>query len=151
MSWFNTVEFYVIAGTVAAAAVAFAALPKKRTEAVTHLLAGDLLFDTPGQPSLEMWVDDNRRVHLRRTGLDTMGDRGAVSLVVNVAGFDVTIDERITFDRRGDNAVNAAEFVLDFFGRERYHICYRDDTGGVLTAFTLPVTEGVRIQRTLSL
>lgn len=150
MSWFNTVEFYVISGTLAAAAVALAALPRRRRENVLHMLPGKLEMEVAPM-TLELWVDENRVVHLKRTGFDTMGSDSAVSLAVNVAGFDITIDERIVVKSTGDTAVNTALFNLDFLGRERYHICYRGADTGVFTAFTLPVHEGVKIRRDLSL
>ncbi len=148
MSWFNTVEFYVIAATAAAAAVALAALPRKRTENILHMEAGALSHSGEG-PMLKVWVDDDRRVHIRRTGLPDNDDTGAVSLAVNMAGFDVTIDERLVRGKGTGESVDTAEFVLDYFGRERYHICYRGDDTGVFTAFTLPVQEGVKITRDL--
>lgn len=150
MSWFNTVEFYVISATMAAAAVALAALPRKRTENILHMEAGALSYSGE-EPSLQVWVDDNRRVHIRRTGLPENDDSGAVSLAVNMAGFDVTIDERVVRGRGTGENVDTAEFVLDYFGRERYHLCYRSEDTGAFAAFTLPVKEGVKIRRDLSL
>ncbi len=150
MAWFNTVEFYVIAGTVAAAVVALMALPARRTDGVLHLVAGLLERRNDGgaEPAIDISVDDNRRVVITRRGLAGLTDGGAVSLAVNVAGFDVVIEERITYDRRGE-AVDSAVFTLDFFAPERYKIRYNNEDLGLVTAFSLPVREGIKIHREL--
>lgn len=151
MSWFNTVEFYVIAGTVAAAAVALAALPQRRGPVVQHFAAGELLYDgLPASPQLEVWVDDWRHVHLLRRALPNVGNCGAASLAISVSGFDVTIEERITFDRRSTAAVDTAHYTLDFLAPERYHICFRSQATGTMCAFTLPVREGISLTKPLS-
>ena len=148
MSWFNTIEFYVIAGTLAAAAVALASIPGRRGEGRQHLVGGTLGTSGNTTPGIECHVDENRRLHLRRTGLPRgVTDRGAVSLAVNVAGFDVVIEERITFDRRGTEEVDTADFVLDFLGPERYHIRYNSEPTSCFTAFTLPIREGISLRR----
>ena len=160
MSWFNTIEFYVIAGTIAAAAVAVAALPSRRGSSVLHMAAGELSQTGPAEPSLEVWVDDNRRVHIRRRGLPNVTTLGAASLAINVIGFDVVIEERLTFPnpRRvyklesepdGPKPVDTADFVLDFFAPERYHIRYNSEDAGVMCAFSLPVREGIRVDKKL--
>jgi len=151
VSWFNTVEFYVIAGTIAAAAVAFAALPAKKGAAVLHMASGGLSGSDEGRgamPSVDVSVDENRRVHIVRRGLPGITDKGAASLAINVIGFDVVIEERLTYGR-GEPTVDTAEFVLDFFGPERYHVRYNSEDAGVFAAFTLPVKEGIKIHRDL--
>lgn len=151
MSWFNSVEFYVIAGTVAAAAVALAALPSRKGAAVLHMAAGDLSGSDEGRalpPSIDVRVDDNRRVHIVRRGLPDITDKGAASLAINVIGFDIEIEERLTH-ANGWPTVDAAEFVLDFLAPERYHVKYNSEDAGVFTAFTLPVKEGIKIHRDL--
>lgn len=151
MSWFNSVEFYVIAGTVAAAAVALAALPSRKGAAVLHMAAGDLSGSDEGRalpPSIDVRVDDNRRVHIVRRGLPDITDKGAASLAINVIGFDIEIEERLTH-ANGWPTVDTAEFVLDFLAPERYHVKYNSEDAGVFTAFTLPVKEGIKIHRDL--
>lgn len=161
-SWFTSVEFYVIAATLAAAAVALAALPSRRGAAVLHMAAGELGNEGAGaDPSLEVWVDDSRRVHIRRHGLPNVTTLGAASLAINVVGFDINIEERLTFanPRRvykltsepdGPKPVDCADFVLDFFAPERYHIKYNSEDAGVMCAFTLPVREGIKLKKPLT-
>lgn len=152
MSIFNTVEFYVIAGTLAAAVAAAASLPARRRAVVLHTAEGELSFQgDPAQPSpaIDVEVDDNRRVIIRRSGLPAaMRSGGAVNLAVNVSGFDVEIEERITYGRLGE-PVDTATFSLDFFAPERYHVKYNSEDLGIFTAFSLPVREGIRVRREL--
>ena len=72
----------------------------------------------------------------------------AASLAINVIGFDIVIEERLTHGN-GWPTVDTAEFVLDFFAPERYHVRYNSEDAGVFTAFTLPVKEGIKIHRDL--
>ena len=152
MSWFNAGEFVVIAGAAAAAVVALSALPSRRGVAVLHTVAGDLSdsrADTPAVPAIDVEVDANRRVIIRRTGIAGVGDTGAASLAVNVIGFDIEIEERLTRGRLPLERRDTAVFTLDFLGAERYHIRYNSEDAGVFAAFTLPVREGIRVRRTL--
>ncbi len=152
MSWFNSVEFFVIAGAAAAAVVALSALPSRRGVAVLHTVGGDLSdsrADTPAEPAIDVEVDANRRVIIRRTGIAGVGDTGAASLAVNVIGFDIEIEERLTRGRLPLERRDTAVFTLDFLGAERYHIRYNSEDAGVFAAFTLPVREGIRVRRTL--
>lgn len=145
----GSIEFYVICAVLAAAAVAMAALPRRQRASVLHMAAGELSASDEGRgqgPALDITVDDNRRVHIVRRGLPDITDAGAVSLALNVAGFDVVIEERVTYGR-GQSPVDTATFVLDFFGPERYHIRYNSEDLGIFTAFTLPVKEGIHIRR----
>ena len=145
----NSVEFYVIAACVAAAIVAYAALPSKRGAAVLHLVAGTLSEGNPeAQPSIDVEVDDNRRAIITRRGVRNVTDSGAVSLAINVIGFDITIDERLT-PGRGTGSMTEASFILDFLAPERYHIKYNSEDAGVFAAFSLPVKEGIKIHREL--
>lgn len=148
---FHSVEFYVICAVIAAAAVALAALPRRRDAAVLHMAAGELSGSDEGRgaaPALEIEVDDNYRVHIRRTGLPEITDAGAASLAITVAGFDVAVEERLVYGR-GWPTVDTARFTLDFFGRERYHVRYNSEDTGLFTAFTLPVKPGIRIRKEL--
>lgn len=154
MSWFDTIEFYVIAGALAAGAVAYAALPQRRGTGRQHLIAGELSGSGEAMPqavapAIDIEVDDRGRVHITRTGLPQITDAGAASLAINIVGFDVIIQERLTYGR-GWPTVDTARFTLDFLGPERYKIRYNTDQDtGLLTAFTLNVTPGMRLHRTL--
>lgn len=149
MSWFNTVEFYVVAGTVAAAVVALAALPQRRGPAVQHLLAGDLADTGNPAPALLAQVDDRGRLLLTRTGLGGIHAAGAVSLAVTVTGFDIKIEERLTPGQADSAPVDTACFTLDFLGAERYHISYNSDDAGLFAAFTITVRPGIHLTRPL--
>lgn len=154
MSWFNSVEFYVIAGTIAAAVVALASVPARRGAAAQHLLAGVLsepdAADDPEAPTVTAEVDSRGRVIITRRGLPDIAMTGAVSLAVEVAGFDITVKERLT-PGRGDHADLAghATFILDFLAPERYHISYRSEILDLVAAFTLPVRPGIKVTRDL--
>ncbi|MDO4320368.1 MAG: hypothetical protein Q4C34_07305 [Bacteroidales bacterium] len=148
-AWYNTVEFYVIAGAAAAAVVALSALPSRRGAAVLHLEAGRLLCGdeaVPGRPWLEVEVDRNGHVVITRHGLRGVAMDGAVSLAVNVIGFDISIEERLT-PGRGDDMAATAQFELDWLGPERYHIKYNSEDAGLFAAFSLPVRPGIRVVR----
>lgn len=150
--FFNSIEFYVIAGVIAAAVVALSAMPGRRGAAVLHMAAGELSDSkTAGEaePGIDVRVDDERRVIITRRGIRGVGDTGAASLAVNVRGFDVEIEERLTAGRLPLERRDTAVFVLDFLGAERYHIKYNSEDAGVFAAFSLPVKEGIRISREL--
>lgn len=148
--WYNTVEFYVIAGTLAAAAVAFASAPRHRKPAQLQLLAGVLsVSEVEGAlPAIEIRVDDDEMVHLKRTGLVGITELGAVSLAVSIVDRDISIEERLT---PGHEAapVDEASFVIDFLKPGRYHVKYNSEDAGVFTAFTLNVEPGIRFERIL--
>lgn len=147
-AWYNTVEFYVIAGAVAAAVVAMSALPSRRGAAVLHLEAGELLpaDGEPARPGLEVGVDRHGRVVITRHGLRGIAMDGAVSLAINVTGFDISVEERLTPGNATEMAASA-RFVLDWLGAERYHIKYNGEDAGVFAAFSLPVRPGIKISR----
>ena len=149
--WYNSVEFYVVAGALAAAAVVAASVPKRKGAAELHLIGGSLAGSDEGalaEPGIDVFVDDDGRVHIHRRGLKGVTDNGAASLAVNVAGFDVSIEERLT-PGNGWPMIDSADFILDFFGSERYHIKYNSEDAGVFAAFTLNVVPGIRLSRPL--
>lgn len=149
MAWYNTVEFYVVAGSLAAAVVALSALPSRRGAAVLHMAAGQLTAGSPDdRPELEVSVDSRRRLHIVRRGLQGITDAGAASLALNLTGFDAAIEERLT-PARGGEPCHTAEFIFDCFGPERYHFSYNSETTGLFAAFTLPLREGIRTTRPL--
>lgn len=146
---FGSAEFYVIAAVIAAAIVALAAIPSRRGAAVLTTYPGTLIDeDTLQQPAINVEVDPDNRVIITRRGIDCVAADGAVSLAVTTIGFDLTIEERIT-PGKGRPLPCSAMFILSGFGAERYHIQYRNSHLGLLAAFSLPVREGVAINRPL--
>lgn len=153
MSFFSSVEFYVIASVAAAAVVGLCVRPRERGAAITHLLAGRLGFGETGHaPAIGVAVDDHGKVTLTRYGLDgQIHASGAVSLAVTVAGFDITVEERLTAGRivEGVEEPVTAQFAIDFLGREHYHLKYYSEALGAMTAATLHVRPGIRFERPL--
>ena len=146
LSIFQTVEFYVITCVVAAAVVALSAMPRRTREARNFSYEGDLM---PGdaEPKLVFRVMRDGRVELRRTGLSGVGDEGAATLDAEVAGFDVTLTERLRAGR--GPAVGEAVWVMDFFGREYYHIRFTSEATGRFAAVTLHVRPGIVVEKAL--
>lgn len=153
MSWFNSVEFYVIAGTVAACVVALSALPARRGAAVERLIGGDIFpaddLDDPEAPALHAEVDSHGRLILVRRGLSDVTMAGAASLALEIVGFDIRIRERLTPGSAGFEPAGHAMFVLDFLAPERYHISYTNEVLGMVAAFTLPIRPGIKSTRSL--
>ncbi len=148
LSVFNTVEFYVIASVLAAAIVALSAMPRRHREARQYTLEADLMPGDPDcEPELHLRVRPDGRVELRRTGLAGVGDEGSAVLEVEVAGFDVVMNERLR-PGRGE-AVGQAVWTMDFFGREYYHISYRSDSTGRFASLTLHVRPGIEMTKPL--
>lgn len=162
-SIFNTVEFYVIAAVVAAAVVAASALPRRRGPVRTFFFEGALGQATtpfPAEPAIEITVDDAGQLRIVRRGLAGISMSGACNLAVEIAGFDVTLHERLTPEgRRWQSTQDAGEgmpaqaacasFVLDCFGRERYHFRYQSDATRRSCAFSMTVAPGARLLRPL--
>lgn len=153
---FQTVEFYVIVSVVAAAALAVVALPERKGEVKTYLLAGELLSDDscmatgPGNGELVFECHAGNIVTLRREGLAGVDLNGAVSLAVHVSGFDISIDERVTpggYPSSGN--ATAAQFTLDFLAPEWYHIRYESERHAEHAALTLHVREGIVMRKKL--
>lgn len=146
---FGSAEFYVIAAVIAAAIVALAAIPSRRGAAVLTTYPGTIIDeDTLQQPAIDVEVDPDLRLIITRRGIDSVAADGAVSLAVTTIGFDLTIEERIT-PGKGRPQSCSAMFILTGFGAERYHIQYRNSHLGLLAAFSLPVRDGVKINRPL--
>ena len=141
-------EFYVITCVVAAAVVAMSAMPRRTREARHYRFDGDLMPGDPAQqPLLIFRVMRDGRVELRRTGLAGVGDEGAATIEVEVAGFDVTINERLR-PGRGE-PVGEAVWVMDFFGQEYYHIRYNSDATGRFASLTLHARPGITVEKPL--
>lgn len=150
-SIFNSIEFYVIAATVAAAVVAASAIPRRRGEARTFLYAGRLEPYPLGEPAIELRVTDTGTLELTRLGLSGVGMQGAFSVAVQIIGFDVTINERLTAGRYDAEPARSAVVNLECFGRERYHFQYLSEATGRSCAFTLNISPGNRLSRPLNL
>ncbi|MDE6574244.1 MAG: hypothetical protein K2L84_02820 [Muribaculaceae bacterium] len=149
MSFFTSIEFFVIMAFIAAAVVALAAMPSKRGAARMFYYGGELDSSAaPSVPGVVALVDEQGQLLLYRFGLDGVSMDGAYSLAVTITGFDVTIDERLTAGQ-GDTAATSAVVRCDCFGRERYHFHFRSEATGRSAAFTLNIRPGNRIERRL--
>ncbi len=135
--FFHTTEFLILTLILAAAIVAFLAIPSGHGPVRELTLAGELLPLTPddAEAAVRLIANDSGTVTLIRSGLVGVDASGAVSLAVTVKGFDITLEERITPGRYGGEPIGAAMFELDFVGRERYHIRY--NSAPTSTAATL--------------
>lgn len=154
LSIFQTVEFYVISATMAAAVIAAASLPSRRGAARTFLYAGELMAPISqvgerGGQGITVTIDENCRMHIHRFGLEGICESGAYSLSVKIFGFDVEINERLTPGRHGGEEMTQAEAVIDCFGRERYHFQYKSEATNRSCAFTLNIAAGNTINRPL--
>lgn len=156
MSVFDSIEFYVIAAVVAAAVVGLCVRPSSKGEAVTRLLAGRLFAGgddgSDDTPSIELLVEQDGSVTLTRHGLyGLVHASGALSLVVNVAGFDISVEERLTPGRPASDVPEPVEarFTLDFLGAERYHLRYYSEATGGLAVTPLHVRPGIHIVKPL--
>lgn len=158
---FSSIEFYVICAVVAAAIVAYAALPQRRGAVRTFFFTGELHEATSPEaericaglgvePAIRLRVDDHGVLVLERAGLAGMLTDGACNLAVKVSGFDVTVEERLTPGRRGWPAA-AATARIDCLGPERFHFLYNSESTGRKTAFTLRIAPGNTIVRGLNL
>lgn len=147
--FFTSVEFYVIATVVAAAVLGLCVKPSSKGPARQHLLAGMLRKGERKEPGLEIRCREDGAVEMTRTGLEGFTDASAASIAVNVAGFDVTIKERLTPADCGEER-NEAVFVLDFLAPEHYHIRYENEDTNLFCAFTLHVRPGIKSRKELS-
>lgn len=131
---FQTVEFYVIAVLVAAMIVVLVARPASRGEARQYLLAGDLKACGDDNSAITLTAHDDGSVTLTRHGIEGITSTGAVSLAVNVIGWDIVIEERLSEGFSDDAPIDTAVFRLDFLAPERYHIRYNSDRTGRFVA-----------------
>lgn len=158
---FSSIEFYVISAVVAAAIIAYAALPRSRGAVRTFFFTGILHEATSGEAerietalgsaaAIRAHVDDHGRLVMERAGLQGIYTDGACNLAVKISGFDVTIEERLTPGRRGWPA-SAATATIDCLGAERFHFLYNSEATGQKAAFTLRIAPGNTIIRQLTL
>ncbi len=158
---FGSIEFYVICAVVAAALVAFAALPPRRGAVRTFFFTGTLHEATSADadritsaigtaPAIRATVDSHGILMSERGGLDGIFTDGACTSAVQVSGFDVIIEERRVPGRRGRPAT-AATVRVDCLGAERFHFLYNSEATGRKAAFTLRISPGNTIVRGLNL
>lgn len=151
---FSSVELYVLLSLLAAAVLALCMKPSKRGEAKTYMLAGTVCFisDVDAEsPKIDFECLESGCVLLTRCGLQNLTDSGAVSLVVTVIDFDVTIEERIVYGKSVGGPINAALFSLDFMGAERYHIRYISEQTASAASLSLNNRPDMHISRLLQL
>lgn len=149
---FQSVEFYVICIVIAAAVLGLCVRPSSKGAARQHLLSSQLSDSglPPQIPSIELSVNPDNSVTLVRHGIDGVCSDGAVSLAVNVAGFDIDIQERVVPGRMTALPVDTATFRMDFLAPELYHLKYHSDIdGGLVTATSLKVRPGIHIVKPL--
>ena len=145
-------EMCVIGLFTAAAVVAYVAKPSGKGPARQHLLAGTLSAEGPEEPSVDVICEPDGSVTLWRNGLAGFTDDDAVSLAVNLRGFDVEIIERTHTSRVSSTSaepVDSACFRRDFLASARYHITYKINED-VAAAFNLNVRPGITLHVTLN-
>lgn len=153
-SIFQSVEFYVISSVIAAAVVALLGKNSYPGPARQYLLAGVITNeDEEFEPSVEFICCEDGTVILCRHGISGINTSGAVSLAIEVVGFDVKIKERVVEGRVDSEPINTASFILDFLGREHYFISYESpitsNSSSLFMSMTLNNREGNRIIKKL--
>lgn len=149
MDFFHTTEFYVILFVVAASAVALVARPGVSGPVREILLAGRLGFDDDSVPGIELETDCEGNLYVIRRGISGLTSSGAVSLKVEVKGFDITVYERLTAGNPADDSVNKAEFIFDFLAQERYHFHYESESTSLSVSFNFRNVPGFFTSRDL--
>lgn len=120
----HSTEFYVICLMVAAAVVALLSRRSSGGPVRQYLLAGVLSLTDHDTPEVDFICCDDGEVVVRRRGLRGIFMDSAVSLAVEVKGFDILIKERHAPARRASEPVDTASFILDFLSNEHYFIRY---------------------------
>lgn len=148
MSFLNSIEFYVILVIVAAAIVAIAARPHN-AGAVKELLLGGTLVpftaaDEGDLPQVAISCTDSGRVIIVRRGLGDITMSGAVSIVMKIKGFDISIEERLTPGSAYDDPAGSAMFTIDTLApAEYYHIRYNSSSISRSATFTFHTRPGI--------
>lgn len=143
MYFFTTVEFYVILAVAAAAILAFAGRPPASGPVREILLACAIDEDADClEPSVRLDCLPNGRIRLTRTCVTGLCGDGAVSLAIEIKGFDIKIEERITQGRGLQMPSATATCVFPFIKLDRYHVAYNSASTGLFTAFTFPARIG---------
>ena len=147
----HSTEFYVIMAVMAAAVLGLCVRPSSKGQARSFFYPSTLLASIGGEAAVTLRCLDDGNVELLRTGLrGAVDSAGAVSLAVTLTGQDVTIMERITpTGTVAGEPVDAAMFVLDCLGRERYHVRYVAADGSV-SVMPLHNRPGIKVARRIS-
>ena len=152
---FSSVEIYVLLALLAASVLALCMKPSRRGEAVTYLLAGSLCHldedNSTDKATIDFECLETGNVLLTRRGLLNLNSAGAVSLVITVIGFDVTIEERILHGKTDGEPINTALFTLEFMGAERYFIRYISESTALAASLTLNNRAEMHVSRVLQL
>lgn len=152
LSFFSTVEFYVIMAVMAAAIVAFSARPQSRGPVMEYLLASTLSESDDGdlpRQSVEITCLADGTVLLVRHGVEDVTMTGAVSIAAKCDGSNVTFEERLVVGSTWDAPARMATFHIDFLRPGRYHIRYNSDRTGLFAAFPLHVRPGINVTHDL--
>lgn len=155
LSFFNSVEFYVIAVVTAAAIVGLCVRPEMKGEAKTFLISGDISDDgTQKMPSIYIICNDDGTVDFIRYGIDAANGIPIANYFITVIGFDITVEERISYthDIFAEHSAMRmkSSFIIDFLGTERYHLTFRNDSSENIAALYFRNTPGVHISKMLS-
>lgn len=145
-------ELCVIGLFAAAAVIALAVRPAARGPVRQHLLAGSLSAEGPEEESIDIEVDPAGGVTIWRNGLGPLTSDDAVSLAVNIRGFDIEMVERTALSRSTSTAaqpVDSARFSIDFLAQEHYNVIYKIDST-VAAAFSLTPRPGLHRHIALS-
>lgn len=136
---------------VAAAIVAYMAVPKGRGPVRQILMPTDLSMDLDdnGTQRIVFEVTDDGSVRFTRSGLQEMQADSALSLAIEIKEFDITITERISPSRRPSWPVNTASATLSFLAPEHYHILYNSPDLNLTCSTTLHVRPGIRVSKVL--
>ena len=153
LSIFTTTEFYVTVLVVAAAVLAYAAMPASAGAVRQHLVGSSLGSMGRCAPGIEVECLGGGDVVISRRGLDGVFPDGAVSAAVSVKGFDVTVEERVVCGKcdAGDGNPDTAVFRLDFLAEgQRYHLRYVSDAVQMSVSLVLHNRMGIKVSRELS-
>lgn len=147
---FHSVEFYIILTVVAAAIIAVLARPSRRSAARSFLIPGQLLTSpTSSEPMVSVTVDDHANVHFLRTGICEITSSATLTLSATLIDHDLTLKQCVASGYANDPTVTAADYLIDFLGRDRYHIHYHDETTNLSCSFSLTVRPGISMQLAL--
>lgn len=167
MEIFTRVEFYVIAVMVAAAIVAFFARPHSAGPVKQFLLPTSLSLEGEGEGSnpggagestpaaapvqaIHLHANADGSVTLRRTGIPSLTTDGALSLAIEVKGFDIQIKERITRSLIDiGERVDTATVNLPFLAPEHYHLRYVNPDTELTASLTFHNRPGLTYSKAL--
>ena len=149
---FQSVEFYIIATVLAAMIIALCARGDNRGPVREILTAGVITLEgdataaqgAGGEPAIEFVCLDDGSVILRRHGIRGVTDSGAVSLAMELKGFELKIRERTMAGHPDGEPIDTASFILDFLAPEHYFISYTSDMTSASTSQTASLTLSVR-------